>query len=731
MDGGDGGDADIDSGTLLELEIGPYSLAATHWNDYVLASDHGVPCPRVTPAAECVHAGAWRMIVLPTEDSCAGLVATDDGNWFEWSCSAIAGEVVITGRLRAEVGLTDLIDRDALEWRGITVTIARDGTAFARAERSALADDPVQALPVPQGGIIELDEPGVIYVMREIPEAVVRVAADQIAFLGRSDVDLNAPDLEVEPGVFFAWIEGLAFHLSDGEQTVELTGLSNSVVRDVTVIREEPFPIATTEVDLRIDAEQSTLAVLRSIGAAGTAIRVEGSHNVVRDVEVTGALGEGLVAHLVDSVISNVRVAQAGRSGVLLEGATGSTLENISVADCSQNGVLVDESSHNDTLVDVVATNNAFSGIVLRGSDHRLSLALTASNGLRGVIVQGMNVLLMHVTAANNFAAGLQVGISDTVTDEEGTPTEVVTTGAQIVNVISTQNAAGISLLSDSARTRVHDAWLATSPADVNLDGGHNIFSGVLAVGPAGSCRLNLMRPPVNAGLAAPCAIAGESTATLVIGNELTTYGFVLVAHQEWNDLRNAPVDSAGRRAYSQISDWFNFTHRHRHWGRHVYALGLPNPNARGRCTRGTEELPGYCAYWDWRVTTLDSSLARDPLAKHADGMTAALEEGVHVRTHVWSSTGEKSCAAIAGAAFDESTSQCTSRFVAYAYEPHGDGHGNDNLLCEPNERCVLNRNRGVYPGHGLLIAARGTDDHVEIPGFGAFTLEMFSENGP
>src|SRR5688500_7606108 len=106
------GDADVGEADLsdaVQLELTPYSQAAPRWNDYVLADDHEAPCPRTTPAADCVRAGVWRKVVVSGEESCAGLSAVDDRGWFDWTCSADRGEVVLTGRLRADVGLADVI----------------------------------------------------------------------------------------------------------------------------------------------------------------------------------------------------------------------------------------------------------------------------------------------------------------------------------------------------------------------------------------------------------------------------------------------------------------------------------------------------------------------------------------------------------------------------------------------------------------------------------------------
>jgi len=725
-------DASDDLSTAVRLKLEPYSSVATRWNDYVLAADHEALCPQATPAADCVHAGAWCKVVFSDEDSCSNLIFADEHGWFDWECGSGTGEVVLTGRLRAEIGLADVIDQADLSWRSSTLLIERDGAIIAWAE-SVLWEDPVRELPEPIGGMIELDEPYAVYVARAAAEGILRVSADGVALLDASGVARRALEsadvLEIDPGLFFLWIEGISFDVSDGAG-IAFSPLSNSGVRNLTVVRDEVTPIATDAADLRILVAGSTITGMHSFAAAGTGISIEGTHNVLQDIEVADATGDGVVLQLADSFVSDIRASQVGRNGVLLQGTTATTLANVSAADCDQNGLLVDHDSHHDTLADVVVANNGEFGIVLQGSDHRMALVLSASNHRSGVRVEGRNNLLMHATTPSNGFVGLQVGASVTLTDEEGNPVPVETTGTQIVNVVSTNNMGGLKILVDSEGTRVHDAWLASNQLSLVIDASYNVFTGTLALGPAESCAVSAMFfVPTEPGIVAtPCAIADDSTAAITLDNTLgTANGLALVGHRRESDPFNDSVDSNGSRDYAAIADWFSFSHRHRHWGKHLLGPTLPNADSFGRCVEGSA-----CGYWDWRVTNEDSSI-RDPLTEDPDGFDLALEKEAHVRTHVWSASTEESCGAIDGAEWTASSSECTSRFVAYAYEPIGDKRGNDNMLCEPDERCILNRNRGAYPGHGEYadLDPGVSKKFVDLPGFGSVELEMFNENGP
>jgi hypothetical protein len=364
-----------------------------------------------------------------------------------------------------------------------------------------------------------------------------------------------------------------------------------------------------------------------------------------------------------------------------------------------------------------------------------VALAVSANNQTSGIRIEGTNNLVMHVTAANhgpaNGLVGLQVGASLNKRDDDGHVIPVETTGTQIVNVISTNNIGGLMILVDSEHTRVHDAWLGTNGGSLMIAGSYNVLTGTLTLTKPDSCMVSddMYFVTVQPGLAAgpPCATADDSTAAIMIDTLDTTNSLALVGHRREQDPLNDPVDVNGQRAYVDIADWFSFSHRLRNWGKPLVGATLPNFGAFGRC----DEDSG-CGYWDWRVSNEDSSL-RDPLAQDPDGFAQALEKQVHARTHVWSATTAGQCGAIDGAEWSASLSECTSRFVAYAYEPLGDDHGNDNLLCETDEHCILNRNRGAYPGHGKLrdLDPGASSELVELPDFGGFKLQMFEENGP
>ena len=705
-----------------------FLASAPLWNDYVLAGDPSAPCPRQasSPPPSCVHAGGLREIALPDETRCQGLRASDEHGWFSWqACDDSTGSVRFTARLEPEIGLGELIDATVLAWRSNRVSVTRDGAIVATSDPLVFWQNPVRALPAASAGEIVLDEVSAVYVVNATQEAALRIAADGVALLGANGVVLrtaasSTPVLTADAGgrASFLWIEGVSVDADEHATGVDLRQLAHGVVRALTVARDEPPPAGTPAVDLRIDAEDSAISKLRSSAAAGIGIELAGARNAVSEVHVRGSASHGVVLRLVDSSLAALSVTGAGGDGIQLLGARASSLETVSVADCDGNGVKVDASSRSLDLADVVVSNNGVNGIMLDGNDHRLVRAVSANNEQSGVHIGGARSLVMHSTTVNNFKAGLWV----------------VGSNAQIVNALCTNNRGGLTLVAGSERTLLHDLWLAENAAeDVRVEGNRSLFSGALALGSSVDCALALMQPPIAPGITSSCTNADGSTAQISVDHILQTRedlfdDGVVAGWVRSSDPANQPLGADNLRAYTAIDDWFSFSARGRHWGKPPSRPHFPNVEAFGRCVpTGTTTDPG-CAIWDWRPTQADSAL-RDPLGDDVVTRLAALVQPEHARTQVWSAQAASACAEIPGASF--SGGLCSTRFLAHAFELR-DGRDNDNGLCEPGEHCMLNRNRGAYPGHGAdaPVDPQQPNGPVNVPDFGDVTLRFYAENG-
>ena len=70
-------------------------------------------------------------------------------------------------------------------------------------------------------------------------------------------------------------------------------------------------------------------------------------------------------------------------------------------------------------------------------------------------------------------------------------------------------------------------------------------------------------------------------------------------------------------------------------------------------------------------------------------------------------------------------TDATKSTFLRHAVEILGDGIGNDNTLCEPNEACISTRNIAGYQGHGILAP-----DPDFAPGSSGITMYKYQDSG-
>jgi hypothetical protein len=152
------------------------------------------------------------------------------------------------------------------------------------------------------------------------------------------------------------------------------------------------------------------------------------------------------------------------------------------------------------------------------------------------------------------------------------------------------------------------------------------------------------------------------------------------------------------------------------------------------RCTAGET-----CRIWDFSLAS-GGDLVRNALA--------APPGGDDTLTHVWSAPDAGACALIPGASWggqvcslpgyaaqgaceaaggDWSSDKCSSTLLRNAVEILDDREGNENGLCESDERCLFTPNIGSYQGHGDLqpVASIGEDTALK-----RIELLGFSQNG-
>ena len=107
-------------------------------------------------------------------------------------------------------------------------------------------------------------------------------------------------------------------------------------------------------------------------------------------------------------------------------------------------------------------------------------------------------------------------------------------------------------------------------------------------------------------------------------------------------------------------------------------------------------------------------------------GVVKAPKDGDQVLVHTWMAA-KADCDQSAGGVWDAGKKACRTTFLRNSVEISGDGSGNDNGLCESNERCLVTANIGAYQGHGALQSAGNIGAGGKITGVKLF---KYAANG-
>jgi hypothetical protein len=149
-------------------------------------------------------------------------------------------------------------------------------------------------------------------------------------------------------------------------------------------------------------------------------------------------------------------------------------------------------------------------------------------------------------------------------------------------------------------------------------------------------------------------------------------------------DGSNGSGDDLGQATEASDMDRMFFDNRWRTWG---VAGSWPDSSLRDECD-GEK-----CQIRDWRLVDTDTwALGRLPRPIGGDAVTL---------THFWEASSEADCEALGATWADP---DCSTQVLQNAWEIQGDGHGNDNLLCEAGEHCLYTPNFGAYQGEGALV---------------------------
>jgi hypothetical protein len=371
----------------------------------------------------------------------------------------------------------------------------------------------------------------------------------------------------------------------------------------------------------------------------------------------------GDVVRLYDSRFSVLRNV-VGDGTVRLQNASANRIQTLRVA-TNNDPFVVDPGSSFNLFEDVVVFQGHASGVRVNGHDNVLAGVLAASSVV-GIYIQSgadSNVLL----GASSMMSGnssLWISSSDDTT---------------VLGYASINGFRGITV-AQSTGVRVHDAiitdqFVNTSAAGwgIQRDASSTVtISGLLRTG--GNDR--------------DCVIGVADTVCTTFSPGVDYAAGVTLSASfvgATADAQNPDDDGSGQAAYSLTLDQHAWDSMGRGWG---LAGTFPSADVKGDCFTSDT-----CQIWDW------SLLASDTVARgFLDVPTTANAVTV---AHTWTADSP-TCSAIDGTW----SGTCTTEVIAHAREISQDGVGNDNLLCEPGEVCVVLPNAGHYLGHGGWVDA-------------------------
>ncbi len=658
-------------------EVEPTFPDLPAWNDWIdSAATPVVPCPYGGPFDTCLHSGELRTVVVPDVVSCAGTTAYDLLGAFDWECDDSQVPTVwrSTG-LTGGAGLTDLVSFAAKGFAPNAVVVTDGNGVLRQTPSSVWWSNPVIEMVGSDLPLIA----GIWLVTANTAPLAAITPLDGTAIIVSPAVGLYAPPLG-QPAVSIPigrdiWIEGGFTSGPSSGPTLDLNQVQSAVLRGVTVEAPQDGGVGlNASMFCRVEG-------LHVTGAASAAVSFEGlSQSRISDVFVEGSNGS-VDLYGDDNLVRRVRVLGDTRglgSPAMQVSGTGNRLYDLRFANMTSGALTIGAGAY-DTVVNQVRVSNVGShGIELGGSiNTRVVDALVVNTGLEGVHMNaGSNAVVANVTVGNVGSAyyGLAFGgVSDTT----------------IMNVISTNDTVGMGV-GNGTNVTVHN--LASLACDMGLFTSYNVrfLDRLVMGGNSTMCSTDNV-----AMYNATCSAEGtegsstypdqsplpSSTAILSVDQDAATafVGYVIT------DAAN-PSDLNCVATCNDSLDWLSFDNPFRAYTLHAT---WPTAGHRGRITPGTE-----CCIFDWRLS--DSG---DLTSIAADPQSLSL---VSRRAGSGASSGD--CADhFPGTTYDGS-GQCLEAYLPSAVELFGDGVGNDDVLCNVGDRCVISQNLGAYQGQGALV---------------------------
>lgn len=345
------------------------------------------------------------------------------------------------------------------------------------------------------------------------------------------------------------------------------------------------------------------------------------------------------------SVYRNIKAYNATSYGLEIVGNSNSYFNNISSMNHGNSGILLNGFTYpnrGNTFNHATTSNNGGQGVHLFGNSN-------TGNLFHDLVASGNNGAGLFIEGNNN------VVISATLNNNWDGLFENSGNNNLYINMAAVNNGSSNLYYTGSTNVNTLNALAAYRQAntDIGFISATGNFNGVIKIGgysDDGYC----------AGV-----VCGNLPGTFFFTNGVnitTTY----IGKASADSVNTS--DSSGTATYATILDWAGFENRYRAWG--VGGSVFPATDQDLQCATGT------CRIWDWSLATGDNVALN----------TLAAPSGNDILNHTWSGGS-------------------ITTLLHNAAEIIGDGYGNENGLCETNERCLYTPNIGAYQGHGALVA--------------------------
>lgn len=672
---------------------GTDSCSFTYWVDGSTTSN---PCNKAT-SATCIQAGILRKVSVESETSCGSMTAADDLGVFSWTCSDSGGNAVFTTNgFTTNKGLQHLIN--ATTWKSNSVTVTKGSNTLSTASSTTWWTNTIEALADSSAAVQSLSSAGKIYTASSMnnDQYGFHVTADNVAVVvlagtlssdasaGNSCnwADGSATGPNTKCTLFtgsdsasdkaFLWIEGT---FSSGGMPIVVAYNKFSRLNQVTANSAGTYAFWISA------SSRLVLTNLTHSGGSLTAIELNNVDNssfttvsVKASTTANISVTNGSDGNTFSGINSGRMTAAAGNaiqindsdnnvfSQVQIAGATrGIYLYNGALANYFQRVVITNVT--NAVYATGSANNNSFSQLLaFAGGDS------FATDGVSGLILQ-------YATIMQNDTAGA-LGI-------------YLQNGSGIIHqvAIGKNGSGGLQFNNaDQGGTTYVDtvASLHNTGVGINVDANTSNpdFSGNFITGNNTGDECTISSGTSNlAAVGGNCDAGADPDITIVTstGTLASTFAGLLTSGDSGHADHTAIDTGNGVIAEGAVTDWVNFSQFHFGWGLHTNAA--PITSNAGKC----ESSGGNCGAWNWGLSSSDTVLK--------DNLTCT-----HARVAGLSNAG--------------------------LVEILMDGIGDDDLVCETNETCLLGKNIGAYQGHGALVA-----NTTCTPGNGITVME-YQTNG-